>query len=127
MKKCKEAVLYLVFGGLTTLINIAVYNLLYYKAGAGNVAANTTAWIVSVLFAFFTNRVWVFESNGNALREGAGFFVCRAATGALDLLIMLLAVDVLLFPAGVVKLFSNVAVIVLNYVLGKLCVFRTRE
>lgn len=124
MKKYKEAVLYLVFGAFTTVINIAAYNLLYYKAGTGNTAANIAAWIISVLFAFFSNRVWVFKSRGNAASEAVEFFVCRAATGAFDLLIMLLAVDVLKFPAGGFKVISNAVVIVLNYIFSKVWVFK---
>ncbi len=124
LKKYKEVIMYLLFGGLTTVINIAVYNLLYYAAHIGNVPSNIIAWIISVLFAYVTNRLWVFESkNGSVIKEAASFFGCRSLTGLLDVAVMFLAVDILKLPAGIMKLVSNVIVIVLNYVASKLWIF----
>lgn len=124
ISKYKEVILYLFFGGLTTIINIAVYNFLYYFAHIGNVPSNIAAWIISVLFAYVTNRLWVFESkNKSMLKEAASFFGCRIATGVLDLAVMFFTVDILMLPAGIMKLVSNVIVIVLNYVASKLWIF----
>lgn len=127
MKKdnLKELILYVVFGALTTLINIISYNLLYYVAHIANVPANIIAWILSVAFAYFTNRAWVFEkSNKNALKEATEFVSARLFTGLLDLLIMFLFVDVLKWEAGIIKVASNVLVIILNYLLSKLWIFK---
>lgn len=128
--KYHGVLMYLVFGVLTTLVNYVVY-LAWIHAFSGK-AANVTgvivAWIVSVLFAYFTNRKWVFRSDVTGflpkLRECGAFFGGRAATGLLDLGIMYVTVDVLHFDGGIMKLISNVIVIVLNYALSKLVVFR---
>lgn len=122
--------MYLVFGVLTTLLNWAVY-IVWTRIDGGkyaNVTAVGIAWVISVLFAYFTNRRWVFESAVNGLiprlRECGSFFGGRLLTGLLDLCIMYLTVDIMRLDGGVMKLLSNVAVIVLNYILSKLVIFR---
>lgn len=125
--------MYLIFGVLTTLVNYVVYlSWVYAFPGkTANVAATVTAWIVSVLFAYFTNRKWVFQSGVTGfqakLRECGAFFGGRAATGLLDLGIMYLAVDILSFDGRIIKLLSNVLVIILNYILSKLVIFKKRD
>ena len=85
VKKYKFIILYGIFGVLTTVINIGVYGLLYSVLGVSNVLSNVVAWIVSVLFAFITNKLWVFESKSfdfNLLiKELGSFTACRLATG----------------------------------------------
>ena len=138
--KYREQLAYLFFGGVTTLVNIAVYALLHAAMGVGSDAANAAAWVLSVLVAYLTNRRWVFQSRtrGKAmLRELGAFVAGRAATGLLDMGIMHVAVEMLgprLVPAAYrklwdmgVKLASNVIVIVLNYVFSKLFIFRGRR
>lgn len=123
-KRVKEIFLYLLFGVMTTAVNIAVYSFLYYKTGTENVPAVIAAWVASVLFAYVTNRIWVFESkNGSILTEAAKFFGGRAFTGVLDLAVMYAAVDVLKMDGGIIKIVSNILVIVLNYVLSRLWIF----
>lgn len=124
--KYREAVSYLFFGGLTTVINIAVY---YICAAMGmpTAIANAIAWIISVLFAYITNRIWVFRSHssGKALMKEFGSFVaCRVATGVLDEIIMIVGVDVLGIWGLGVKVFANILVIILNYIFSKLLIFR---
>ena len=128
LKKYKAPVLYLFFGGVTTVINILVYNLLYYAAGAGNDLSNIISWIVTVAVAYITNKLWVFESRGTEkktlLREITSFFGCRAATGVMDFAIMHIGVDMLSYPAFLLKIISNIIVIILNYVASKLIIFK---
>ena len=125
--KYKEVVLYLIFGGLTTLVNIVVYYLCE-KIGFSTAVSTVTAWVLSVIFAFITNKILVFESKSNSLKnilkESIKFFVCRLATGVLDLGIMIIFVDFLKFNGLMIKILSNVLVIVLNYVFSKLLIFR---
>lgn len=134
----REVIAYLFFGGVTTLVNIAAYALLS-RAGLSTGVANALAWVISVLTAYFTNRRWVFESRasgGAALREFISFVACRAGTGLLDEAVMVLGVDVLgpvvapnhlpLWGLGV-KVFSNILVIVLNYVFSKRFIFRKKD
>lgn len=130
-KKNREAILYLLFGGFTTLINILSYSLLYYAVGFSNTLSNIFSWIVSVVFAYITNKIFVFENKSFALPklfvELFSFFSCRLLTGILDLGIMFLFVDVLLMNALLIKVISNVVVIILNYVASKFLIFKRRK
>ena len=130
LKKYRGLILYAVFGALTTVINIAVYALCYRALRLPNVPSNVIAWILAVLFAFVTNKLYVFESKsldrGTVLRELVSFVSARLATGLLDLAVMFVGVDVLHGPDLVFKVGSNVIVIILNYVLSKLVVFRKK-
>lgn len=125
--KYKEMVLYLVFGGLTTLTNIIVYTVCTRWLGFGTLLANALALTVSILFAYITNKLFVFESRTDtmkeAFREFFSFVVCRLGTGALDMIFMFVSVDILGFYDVVMKILSNIIVIVLNYVFSKLVIF----
>ena len=129
--KYKGMILYLVFGALATAVNIGAYALCYQVIGIPNVPSVIIAWVVAVILAFFTNKLWVFESksfDAKTMRhETLTFFGARAATGLLDTLIMYLAVDVMHWDATLWKLISNVIVIILNYVASKLVIFRKKE
>ena len=126
----KEQILYLFFGGCTTLINIAAYWLLTRLLGLLVPAATALAWALSVLFAYVTNRIWVFESKektpAGIFREAAGFFLTRLATGLMDTALMTWLADGLHWPDMPVKLGVNILVIILNYVFSKLLVFRKK-
>ena len=131
LQKYKSQLLYLFFGGCTTLVNVAVYGLCAHLANLSTTLSTAIAWFVSVLFAYLTNRTWVFDSQaraaGDILREMGSFFLGRAATGALDMAVMYVCVDRLGLPDMPVKLLSNVVVIILNYVVSKLFVFAKKE
>ncbi len=134
----REAIAYLFFGGVTTLVNIAAFALLK-RLGLSTGVANAVAWVLAVLTAYVTNRRWVFASRSRgaaALKEFASFVACRAGTGVLDEAIVVLGVDRLgpmlvaperqaLWALGV-KVFSNVLVILLNYVFSKLFIFKRK-
>lgn len=126
-KKHKSVILYLVFGALTTLVNIASYWLFAYPLSLNTLTSTILAWVLSVAFAFFTNKLIVFESRGNGTRhflyELLMFFVARLVTGALDVAIMLVFVDLLHLNDIVIKIVSNVVVIILNYVISKFVIF----
>ncbi len=62
IKKYEDVLLYLIFGVLTTLVNFASYYICYTKFHWINLVSNTVAWILSVMFAFITNKIWVFKS-----------------------------------------------------------------
>ena len=87
------------------------------------------AFIISVLFAYLTNRKWVFESKAKGkeiLTELVKFFLCRFATGIFDFLCMYVLVDLLQFNDVIIKILSNVIVIILNFVASKLLVFNKK-
>ena len=128
MRKYREMLLYLIFGALTTLVNIASYYCLTRFAAVDTATATALAWFLSVMFAYVTNRQWVFRSRAKGIlpvvREAVGFFTARLATGLMDMGVMALCVDVLRLPDMPVKIASNIVVIVLNYILSKLLIFR---
>ena len=139
VRKHREVLAYLFFGGVTTLVNIVAYNGLA-ALGLSTGVANAIAWVLSVLVAYFTNRKWVFQSRSAgaaAAKEFASFVGCRVGSGLLDEGIMIFGVDVLgprlVSPARLplsgfgVKLFSNVLVVILNYVFSKLFIFKRRD
>ena len=129
-KKYREIILYLFFGGCTTLVNIVSYYICS-RIGMGTAVSTVIAWVLSVLFAYVTNRKYVFESRAFGfvpiLKETAGFFLCRLATGLLDLAIMVVFVDFLHFNDMIIKILSNIIVIVLNYVASKLLIFKDKS
>lgn len=126
-KITREIFLYILFGGMTTAVNVVSYWVFYYGIELSNTSSTAFAWFLSVIFAYITNRIWVFESkNENAVKEAFGFFLSRGLTGALDVLIMYVFVDVLLFAPMAIKIISNVVVIILNYLASKLLVFKKR-
>ena len=129
-KKHKEIINYLIVGGLTTVISLAVYYISVFtflnpENSVQLQIANILSWIAGVVFAYFTNRKFVFESkNTNKLNEATKFVSSRVTTLLLDMLIMWLFVTTLHFNDKVMKLISQVLVIVGNYILSKLFVFK---
>lgn len=129
-KKYREIIMYLIFGVLTTVVSLASYYLLVYTILNPNNAfqlqiANVISWVVGVAFAYFTNRSMVFESkNKNKLKEAESFVLARLVTLIMDMLIMFIGVTLLNGNDKVLKLISQVLVIVSNYVFSKLFVFK---
>jgi putative flippase GtrA len=127
-KKYKSLIMYAVFGGLTTVVNMASYYLTYNILHIPNVPSTVIAWVLAVAFAFVTNKLWVFDSpsfDAQTLKhEIPTFFGARLATGVLDVVIMYLAVDVAHMNPTLWKLISNVLVIIINYAASKLIIFK---
>ena len=128
IKKYKSFLAYAVFGVFTTIVNIVTYNLCYYQMEMSNTRSNIMAWILAVTFAYLTNKAWVFESKSwkwqVLKREVPAFIGCRVATGVLDLVIMYICVDIANWNAMLMKILSNILVILLNYVCSKLVIFK---
>ena len=128
ISKHKSFIAYGVFGVFTTIVNIVTYNVCYSRLGISNTLSNIAAWVLAVTFAYLTNKAWVFDSKSwkweVLRREIPAFIGCRLATGILDIIIMYICVDVLKWPALLMKIASNVLVIILNYVFSKLVIFR---
>lgn len=126
--KYKSLIMYAFFGVCTTLVNWVSYYLLYNIANIPNVPSTVIAWLLAVSFAFITNKLWVFDSRSFKrkvlIHEIWTFMAARLITGLLDVGIMYLTVDVLGWNATLWKLLSNIIVIILNYVLSKLIVFK---
>ena len=124
----REVFFYLVFGVLTTVVNIISFAILSRMFGIGTVVSNVIAWFLSVLFAYVTNRRWVFLSTGgNVFREMLVFFSGRLCTGVLDTLVMFITVDLLGWNDLMMKILSNIIVIILNYIISKFFVFKGED
>ena len=127
IKKYEEIISYGFFGVCTTLVNILVYYVFSHIFNLSTIISTIIAWILSVLFAYVTNKIWVFKSKSwdkNILiKEMISFFSCRLLTGLLDIAIMYIFVDILKFNDIIIKVLSNIIVIILNYIASKLVIF----
>lgn len=123
-----EVVNYIIFGILTTVINILVFGMVNNILGLQYFVANVLAWIISVIFAFVTNKYFVFRSKDFKLKiwikEGVVFFGARLVTGILDMGLMIILISFLNLNELVSKVIVNVIIIISNYFLSKLWVFR---
>ena len=129
MKIYKEKILYLFFGVLTTFISLLTYYILTFtilnvENSLELQIANIISWITGILFAYFTNREYVFNSNNKNIKEFIKFILSRIFTLLLDMLIMYVFVTKLKYNNIIIKLISQVVVIVTNYILSKLIVFK---
>lgn len=127
-KKYKSLILYAFFGGCTTLVNMIAYAGCTRWFGMGIKISTIIAWVLAVTFAYLTNRTMVFESEAKSresiLKEVISFFSCRLATGGIDLLIMYVFAEVMGIHDMVMKIVSNIIVILLNYAASKLIIFK---
>lgn len=136
----KEILLYLIFGITVTLLNIILFylfiNVFKISIGLGNALDN----IICILFQYFTNRIWVFESKNNGkevIKEFIQFILARGLTAIIDQIFVVVGVDFFvakyvsysqqgIFSVGI-KVLSNIIVIVLNYIFSKLFVFNKKK
>ncbi len=124
----KSVISYLFFGVCTTAVNIIVYYLCARMLKMGTAGSTAAAWAAAVLFAYITNKLFVFESRSFEkslmIRELASFFTCRLLTGVLDLAVMYICVERFGWNDMIMKVISNALVIVINYVASKLLIFK---
>lgn len=131
--KYKEIINYLIFGVLTTVVSLVVYYICVYTFLNPEDAiqlqiANIFSWIAGVTFAYFTNRKFVFESEeNNKLKEASKFVLARVVTLAMDMVIMWIGVTVLHLNDKIIKLISQVLIIISNYVFSKIFVFKKEK
>lgn len=124
--------LYLFFGVCTTLVNLLLFLALFRGAGLSGWLANTLAWFPSVVFAWATNRRWVFHARQGMSVVALGgellsFSASRLATGALDVLLVYLAIDLARLPELPAKVAIGVIVVGLNYGISRWLVFCERK
>ena len=127
----KETILNLVFGILTTAINIAVCGLLSDILKWDIYLSNTIAWILSVIFAFVTNKIFVFNSKSTdkkvLLKETVFFLIARLISLGFDMLVVWLMADLWGINVWIVKIISNIIVIIMNYIFSKLFIFNNKQ
>lgn len=123
-----DVISYLFFGVLTTVVNYLVYLPCYNLLGLSAAISNVIAWAVAVVFAYLTNKPFVFRSHdwsvSTVIPEFAKFVGCRVASGGGETLILLLTVDILGWNGNLWKLIVSVLVVIANYFGSKLLVFK---
>ena len=121
---------YVFFGGLTTLVNIVVFGGLTHFSVSWQLA-NFFAWLLSVLFAFVTNKLWVFHSHTASfmalLWEFAKFIFARVVSLGIDYTCMFIAISGLHMSELWAKLVTQVVIVVANYVFSKVFIFKTDD
>lgn len=133
--KYEEKWLYLVFGGLTTVISI-VTKLLLFGIVPGEPAWESTAgvvfsWVCAVTFAFFTNKKYVFKNETNTSAEFwkvfFAFYGARLATLAMEEVIFIICCDLIGMNKTLITFLSQVFIFIANYILSKLFVFKNKD
>ena len=127
-KKYKEVLLYLFFGGLTMIVSIGSYAICYLTFVFNALFANIISWILAVLFAFYTNRIWVFRAPTNSvndfLKQMLSFCSGRIVTLIIEEAILFIFITCMHYNSVGVKIAAQIVVIILNYVMSKLWVFK---
>ena len=127
--KYKEGVNYLVFGFLSFVVCMVTYNLCRFVFDY--VISNFISWVVAVLFAYITNKIFVFESktNGfvNLAKEFAKFVCGRIFTLVLETAILYIMVELMKIDDRIVKVIAQIIVILTNYFLSKLFIFTKKN
>ena len=129
-EKYRSILIYIIFGVLTTAVNYLVYIPCLNLLGMSASVSNVIAWCVAVLFAFLTNKPFVFESKDwsakTVVPEFTKFVGTRVASGLMETVILMVAVDMLGWNGVIWKLVTNVIVVILNYIGSQLLVFRRK-
>lgn len=128
LKKYKEIIMYGIFGGLTTVVNIVAYFILTKICGIDYMISNGIAWFLSVVFAYVTNKIFVFESKTLEIRavfrEVCSFFGARILSLGIDMAIMYISISVIGIDDVIAKIIANIVVILINYFLSKYWIFK---
>lgn len=124
-KKYEEIINYLIVGGMTTLVSIGVYALCTKCFHVNYMIANVISWVISVLFAYITNRIFVFKSKSeNIILEVYQFFKYRIFSFLIEIFLMYVFVELISIDDMISKVIVQIIVIILNYVFSKLFVFK---
>ena len=127
--KNKEMLLYLFFGGLAFLVSIGTFAFFEKILRFNELIANVLSWIITVLFAFVTNRKWVFSKNKKSKPLSFGnqilrFYTGRIATLVVEECILFVFVTEMCFNSIIIKTVAQIIVILLNYVISKVWIFK---
>lgn len=130
LKKYKESIFYLIFGGLTFITNIITYTLCTRILNIDILISNCIAWIISVLFAYVTNKFFVFESKKInikfLIKELSSFVSCRLLSGIIEMILMYTMISLMSLNDFIVKIITNVVVVILNFIFSKLIIFKNK-
>ena len=124
----KEGLLYLFFGGLSVIVNIGLFFLFNRAINWGEHVANILSWIITVLFVYITNKLWVFNSDITTKKETVKqitfFFAGRIGVLLFEEIALFIFITKMKFDSIIVKSLVAVMTIILNYIISKFIVFR---
>ena len=124
----KKTILYVIFGVLTTIVNLIAYYLFSNIININYLISNAIAWIISVVFAYITNKFFVFNNSDInkdvIIEEFIKFMNCRLASGLAEILLLFLFVDLLLMNDIVGKLIIGILVATINFIFSKVFIFK---
>ena len=130
-RKNEEAVSYLVWGGVAFVLGTGLFYVFANVMGLYEQIANILSWVICVIFVYFTNRTFVFKSKvkgfKNRLKEFKDFVTARVLTLVMENIILFVMIDLLSVNNMISKLVGQFAVIVSNYFLSKLWIFKNKE
>ncbi|MCI9064094.1 MAG: GtrA family protein [Clostridia bacterium] len=130
-RKHREAMRYLIFGGLSTVVNIVIFTICFNYIKISTTASNCIAWIISVIFAYITNKIWVFYSKTDNIRqlvkEIISFLGARVFTLVFETIFLIIVIDKLHFNTIFMKIISNILVILMNFVFSKIFIFKKNK
>ena len=128
LKKYEEITRYIIIGGCTTVVSLGSYYIMteilhfYYQT------ANIASWVLAVLFAYITNKRFVFKSSyvnlSHTIKELGNFTAGRGLSLIIEIVLMYVGVHVLLFDDKIVKLLDQFIVLILNYIFSKFWAFK---
>lgn len=128
--KYKQTILYLIFGVLSTIVNILTYVFCTRNLNIEFLISNWIAWIVAVLFAYITNKFFVFESKKInikfLIKELSSFVSCRLLSGIIEMILMYTMISLMSLNDFIVKIITNVVVVILNFIFSKLIIFKNK-
>lgn len=127
--KHKDVLLYIFWGGVATVLNITLFAL--FNLFFDELISNIISWVITVLFVYITNKTWVFKVEINSKKQLIvqifNFFISRLGTLVIEELIIFVFITLLEFNNIVIKVIAQIVVIVTNYILSKLFVFRKQN
>lgn len=128
IQKHRDIISYLFFGVLTTLVNYVVFFTLYNYFELSATTSNIISWIAAVIFAFLTNKPFVFQSkdwsSATMFSELFKFVGCRAGSGLIETGIIFVTVDILCWNGNIMKILTGILVVTMNYFSSKKIVFK---
>lgn len=123
VNKYNEIIKYVIAGILTTIISIVSYNL-FRNININYKICTILSWILSVIFAYFVNKIYVFNKRENSLKEFINFVLARLLSLGIEFIFMIFMVDLINVNDRIAKIFVQFIVLVLNYIFSKFLVFK---
>ena len=130
-KKYREIIVYVIFGGLTTVLNMAIHFGLMKFTKLHELVIVFIAWVFAVIFAYIVNKLWVFKSKSFKkdvlVHEIVSFTGARVLSLGIEELIFLIFVTWLAMSQGIIKIVAGVIVVIINYIFSKLLIFKNKN